>query len=587
LPAVSGCYPFAPVFTSTSQDANTYYWNFGDLSTTADTSVLNNPTYTYNTPGAYTVSLIITDVNGCKDTAASVIKSLGPIPSFYADTLTGCRPLPVTFHDSSISDSTLVLWNWNFGDGTTASTTKDSIIHIYTVPGQYNVTMTVKDTNGCAKSITINNLIQPTFPYPAFTLDTFACAGDLLTFDASATSAVGPDYSWDFGDGTIINTTSPVVTHAYVNDSYYTVKLTVTDTNGCDSTIIYKTRILKPTANFNWSVLNAGCGTLQVAFQDSSQGFVSGWDWNFGNGANSNLQNPIYTYTQPGMYNVSLTVTNLGGCKDTVYKDSIIVVAGPVGTYSFSPTTGCNPLTVVFIANSANAQGYIWDFGDGIVVNSGDSISHTYTQQGSFNPVLVLEDTLSNGTPCLLPATNLTGTVSVTNVMNVSLSPMILYLPQDSFGIVTPAVSGGVSPYIITWSPSTNITCGSCAQVQVMGTGDTVRYVFMVKDNSGCIGYDSLLVYSNPCVEKSVIPNVFSPNGDGRNDFFFLPGICAGEDYSLEIYDRWGNLLFSSTSRNDVWDGKTTRGEPASEGTYYFVAKVKDASYKGFLQLTR
>ncbi len=588
LPSNQGCYAFTPTFTSTSQDANSYYWNFGDLTTLADSSLINNPSYTYNLPGAYTVSLVITDVNGCKNTVTGIIKSLGPIPHFYADTLTGCTPFPVTFIDTTQSDSALVIWRWTFGDGTILFTNNDSIAHTYTTPGVYSVIMSVKDVNGCWDSLTIINYIKPTFPVPAFTLDTFACRGDVLTFDASTTNSVGPHYTWDFGDGTIIPNASPVVTHSYSADNYYTVKLTVVDTNGCTDFIIHKVRILKPTANMAIpNILNAGCGTLQVAFQDSSQGFVTNYYWDFGNGASSNLQNPTYTYVQPGIYNASLIVTNAGGCKDTIKKDSIIVVPGPVGTFSFSPNSGCNPLTVTFVGNSGNSQQYIWDFGDGILVNGGDSIVHTYTGQGSFNPILSLGNTLPNGSLCLLPAANLTGAVTVTTILNVSISPHIITLPPDSFGIITTSVSGGVTPYTYNWTPSSNITCGTCQHVQVMGTGDTVMYVYTVYDQSGCAGSDVLLVYSQPCIETAKIPNVFSPNGDGKNEVFYIPGVCPNENFSLQIYDRWGSLLFNSVSRNHGWDGKTVHGENAPDGTYYFIVKVKDTAYRGFLQLVR
>jgi len=587
LPSNKGCYVFTPTFTSTSQDASTYYWNFGDPATLADSSLINNPLYAYNLPGVYTVSLIITDVNGCKNTTTGIIKSLGPIPHFYANILTGCRPLPVTFYDGSLSDSTLILWNWNFGDGSLAATNIDSIVHVYTTPGNYNVTMAVTDKNGCKDSVTINNFIQPTFPYPAFTLDTFACRGDLLTFDASTTSAVGPTYLWNFGDGTITSTTNPIITHSYTVDNLYTVTLKVTDVNGCDSIIIYKVRILKPTAHFSWNVLNAGCGTLQVAFQDSSQGFVNTYNWDFGNGANSNLQNPTYTYVQPGIYNASLIVTNAGGCKDTIKRDSIIVVPGSVGTFSFSPNTGCSPLTVTFVGNSGNAQQYYWDFYDGTTIYGNDSITHTYTGQGVFHPILWLINTLPNGSLCSIRATTLNDTITVTTVLNVSISPHIIVLPEDSFGVITTSVSNGVMPYIYNWTPSSNLTCGSCPLVQVMGTGDTVRYVYTVYDQSGCASSDTLWVYSRPCLETALIPNVFSPNGDGKNEVFYIPGVCPNEDFSLQIFDRWGSLLFNSVSRNHTWDGKTNHGENAPDGTYFFIVKVKDTAYKGFLQLVR
>lgn len=597
----SGCYPFSATFTSTSQDASSYLWNFGDTNTIADTSVAANPNYTYPLPAANQVTLIITDVNGCRDTIVDTVKSLGPLPYFLADTLTGCTPFRVTFTDTSYSDSLLTQWTWNFGDGSPVVTTNnDSVVHVYTQPGVYTVTMSVRDTNGCLKTIVKSNYIRPTYPFPSFSVDTFACKGDVLTFDATATSVVGGVYMWNYGDGQQDTTLNPVITHSYAIDGLYIVTLTVSDTNGCDSTITDTIRILQPTANFGNSILNTGCGTLQVAFQDSSTGFVNQWYWDFGNGANSNLQNPIYTYTQPGIYDVTLIVTNLGGCTDTLILDSIIVVPGPVGNYTFTPTAGCNPLTVCFDASSNNAETYIWDFGDGSVQTAinGDTC-HTYSTPGTFNPVLILGNMLPDSTQCLLPATNNTGSVTVTNVINVTLSgPSVINLPEDSLVNIVATYGGGIPPYTYSWSPNTGISCDTCSSVILVGTGDTIVYTFTIYDTAGCIGSDSVLILSTPCFEEKLIPNVFTPNQDGYNDAFYIPGVCPGEEYALQIFDRWGTLMFSTTQRNNGWDGRTSAGMEATEGTYFYVVtlrKLKDAAsnpledrvIKGYLELLR
>ena len=373
--AMHACYPFTAQFTSTSQDAHTFYWNFGDPASTGDTAHLANPNYTYLQPGLDIVQLLITDVNGCVSTKTDTLKTLGPLPYFYASDLKGCRPLKLVFADTSHSDSTLVQWKWNFGDGSALATTVNSVMsHTYTSPGIYSVSMLVTDKNGCTDSISKLNYIQVTFPYPAFTADTFSCRGNLMTFNAAATQAVGPKYYWNFGDGTVDSTYAGSITHSYSSDNLYTVSLTVIDTNGCDSTLKQNIRILKPTASFTWSVVNTGCGNMQVKFTDLSVGFPSAWIWDFGNGATSQVQNPSYTYTQPGIYNVSLIVMNPGGCSDTLKQNGIIVVPGPIGTFSFSPMSGCNPLLVTFLANSQNAQFYTWDFGDGTVIQFNTSI---------------------------------------------------------------------------------------------------------------------------------------------------------------------------------------------------------------------
>ena len=585
--AHKGCYPFTTIFTSTSQDASTYFWNFGDISTLADTAKVADTTYIYTHPGRDIVNLLITDVNGCTSTFIDTLKTLGPLPYFHADTLTGCRPFRVVFTDTTISDSTLVNWTWNFGDGTPrVSTLISPITHTFTTPGSYNVTMCVTDKNGCKDSITKASYIHPTFPYPAFSVNHFSCKGNVLTFNASATNAVGPTYIWDFGDGTNATSHNSTITHSYTNDNLYHITLTVKDTNGCDSTITDTVRILKPTANFNWSVTSSGCGNMVVAFHDLSNGFVNGWNWNFGNGANANVQNPSYTYTQPGSYNVSLIVTNPGGCTDTLTQNGIIVVPGPIGTFTFSPVSGCNPLKVTFDAHSLNSLFYTWDFGDGTVIQSGDTITHTYNQAGLFTPILTLGNIVSTGT-CSLPATNLTGAVTTINSVNVTLTPPVITLPQDSSGHVIANASGGTAPYTYSWLPNSNINCSTCANIIATGTGDTLVYTLTTHDKNGCTALTNLLVISKPCVESTLIPNIFTPNGDGKNDVFYIPGVCPDDNYSLQIYDRWGNTLFSTQQRNRVWDGKTPNGTDATDGVYYFIVNLSKTTYKGFVNLIR
>ena len=590
----SGCYPFSPIFTSTSQDANSYFWNFGDITTLADTAVIANPSYAYNHLGKDFVKLVITDVNGCKDSITKSVVTFGPVPYFSANPLTGCAPLTVTFKDSTISDSTIVNWNWTWGDGTSLSYTVVPHFppsHPYINAGFYSVTLTVTDKNGCKDSITKINYIHPTFPIPNYSVlpIPFSCKGNTVTFNASTTNAVGPQYAWNFGDGTTVPYNySTVTTHSYTTDNLYHVTLTVKDTNGCTATYSDTMLILKPKANFNWTIDSTGCGYAFVQFNDSSTGFVNTWNWSFGDGSNSTNQNGLHQYTHPGSYTVTLTTANAGGCQDTITKPGIVVVPGPVGTFSYSPLTGCNPLKVTFVANSINTQSYIWSFGDGTVLTTiGDSIVYNYITAGSYTPVILLQNTTSTGKPCQLPATNLSGVINVINGVNVTISPSVITLGEDSTDNVTGIAGAGHSPYTYSWTPISNISCSTCTNVVVTGTGDTLVYTLTATDVNGCQGFATLLVLSQHCVDKKLIPNIFTPNGDNRNDLFYIPYICSEESYSLLIYDRWGNLQFSAAQRNHAWDGKTSKGADAPDGTYFFIVKVNSNTYKGFVQLIR
>jgi gliding motility-associated-like protein len=123
-------------------------------------------------------------------------------------------------------------------------------------------------------------------------------------------------------------------------------------------------------------------------------------------------------------------------------------------------------------------------------------------------------------------------------------------------------------------------------------------YTFTIFDATGCIGQDSLLVLSEPCFQEKLIPNVFTPNADNKNDIFYIPGVCPGDKYSVSIYDRWGVLIFSTTLRNNGWDGRTSSGIDAPDGVYYFVVTlggltdkqgnpIDDEVHKGFVTVVR
>ena len=397
-----GCYPITATFTSTSQDESSVIWQYGDGS--PDDATPSPATHTYLTPDLYTPTLIITDVNGCTDTATGLVNVYGPLPEFVANVTAGCRPLAVVFSDNTVSDSTLVEWTWNFGDGTPTDTVNvPTISHIFTQTGNYNITMTVTDVTGCKKAITYNNYINTTYPIPAFVADTFACKNEVVIFDASTTMAAGPaTYNWNFGDGQ--TTTGIVATHAYTTDNLYTVTLTVTDVNGCDSSIQDQIMIQHPVSAFSDSVLLIGCGFTNMQFTANSTGdSLSAWQWDFGDLASSTQQNPMHAYTLPSNYTVSLITTNAAGCTDTLINT--IDVPGPSGTFSFDPITGCPPLTPTFTGVSSTAISYTWDFGDGTVITTASPITqHTYSTDIVATPVLLLNFILPDGSTCQLPA---------------------------------------------------------------------------------------------------------------------------------------------------------------------------------------
>lgn len=386
-----GCGPLTVNFTDMSTGATAWNWSFGD----GGTSTQQNPTYTYNTPGIYTVTLTITDGNGCTDTETKTnyVQVIGPDVNFGADTLGGCRPFTVNFSDSTIFGAPITSWTWDFGDGNNSNLQNPT--HTYTSTGNYTVQLTVTDIDGCTRTFTRNNYILVTEPVAHFGVsDSIACLGFSISFSDSS-SGVGLAYLWDFGDGNTSTQQNP--SHTYAANGNYTVTLTVTDVNGCDSTVADSNviQIIPVTAGFTAAPTSASCPPLLVNFTDTSLFSINSWTWDFGDGTGSTLQNPSHVYATAGSFDVNLIVTNTQGCIDTLNMPGLINIAGPNGSFVFDPDTGCTPQLVNFNATATNTAVYTWDFGDGNVgITTADSVQHTYTQTGVFHPVLILDDGL-------------------------------------------------------------------------------------------------------------------------------------------------------------------------------------------------
>lgn len=586
-----GCYPFLVTFNDSSKFANKYNWSFGD-GTPNETTTLPKP-HTYALPGLYTAELIITDVNNCKDTISKKINVQGPKPDFKSDTTKGCTPLLVTFADSTKSDSTLVKWTWNFGDGTTPKTvTTATVNHTYITPGSYKVTLTSIDKSGCTSVIEKADYIVPTFPFPNFTADTLACKGKVIDFNASTSVVAGanPKFEWTFGDG--ISAAGKTTTHTYLKDSLYTITLKVTDENGCDSTITTTIRIQDPTATFTKTVLTEGCGYTNMQFTDISTGSsINKWEWDFGDGATAVNQNPTHSYTTPGEYSVKLKVTNSAGCSNTLTLDRFLVVPGPVGTFTFTPKTGCKPFAVTFTAKSDNSTKYTWDFGDGVVISdTAKTIQHIYTQDITATPILVMSSTLANGTLCELPAPT-AGNVSVSSIITVDIDSTNITLGEEETAVLTSDIKGASAKSIYSWTPPNALSCTDCPTPTVTGdgTGNTYVYYLTISDVGGCTTYDSVRIEFLKCInDKFFIPNVFTPNDDGVNDLFDITGLCIKNDYKLTIFNNWGQEMFSTTDRNKSWNGKVLKnGLAASSGVYYYILLMDAEAHKGFVHLIR
>jgi PKD repeat protein len=399
----SGTVPFAVAFTDTSTGSPaSWRWMFGD----GGTSVEQNPVYVYTTTGQFTVTLEVTNEDGSNTTTKEQFITgstlILPVAEFTANTTSGDAPLAVGFTDQSTGSP--VSWQWAFGDGATSD--EQNPEHLYTNAGTYTVSLEVTNPDGSNTAtktdyITVTSTAQP--PIAGFTGKP-TCGKAPLSVKFNDTSTGSPTgWFWDFGDGTNATEQNPV--HVYTTAGKYTVSLKATNAGGSntgtrkDYITVSGSGGKPPVADFSGKP-TTGKAPLSVKFRDSSSGSPITWYWEFGDGTTATDKNPVHSYTNPGKYTVSLTVTN-GAGSDTKTRTGYITVKGtppPSADFYGKPTSGKAPLNVRFTDTSTGSPtSWYWEFGDGTTATDKNPV-HKYTSAGKYTVSLTASNAGGNTT---------------------------------------------------------------------------------------------------------------------------------------------------------------------------------------------
>lgn len=387
-------------FTATNYTAaniSAFNWNYGNGNTSGFGSNASI-SYAYSTPGNYTASLTVRDVNGCTVTTQQPVAFdiYGPTAAFTNPAGTCLKnDGNISFTDQTRADGTNALtnWRWDFGDGQVAEFNGAPFTHTYTRAGTFAVKLVVTDASGCKDSIIKNQAVTIADPKADFSLsDTVRCAANNVSF-TNQSQGLSLSYRWYFGDGKQSTLANP--SNAYASQGQYSIALAVRDRLGCTDSI-YKENILlvsNPSASFTLTDTFANCPPLIARPQNTSQ-YYSSVTWNFDDGATSILPNAQHAYTMGGIYNLTLITRGFGNCTDTARQK--ITILGPSGTIQYNPLFACAPAPTAFRATTKNTQTIVWDFSDGTLLNTNDSIvSHTYTGHGKYTPRLILTDSFN------------------------------------------------------------------------------------------------------------------------------------------------------------------------------------------------
>ena len=386
-PVTTGACAVQYTFNSNSSisggSINSYTWSFGDNTST----FLQSPAHNYPGYGTYAVKFKAISDYGCSDSAMQSI-TIYPFPNISYSPPSNCINTVVQFtNTSSIPVGTISSFAWNLGNGVTSNLINPT--NTYSTTGPFNVTLTGVSDQGCVSTLSSTLGIFPP-PVVTFSASNF-CFGDATAFTSSTSIASGTlvAYSWDFGDGSISTGVNPART--YTNPGTYVVSFSATSNHNCVDADT-QTITINPLPVTSYTA-GSVCLGLPTTFSNTSQipfpYSNTSYTWNFGNGNTSNLANPVFTYTNFGTYNPTLTVESNTGCRAS---GSTSFQVHPLPNISFSPPSACINTAIQFtntttIPTPYTITSYSWNFGNGNTTTSVNPV-YSYTLGSTYTVIL-------------------------------------------------------------------------------------------------------------------------------------------------------------------------------------------------------
>ncbi len=554
---------------------------FGDIGPLSQFNI-ENPVFNTSMAGYYRLTYQVTDSKGCMGIDTLVVEVEKPVAMFTVDNPSGCQPLTVNFTNGS---SGYVSVLWNFGD--TQTSTNVSPTHTYPNLGptlaNYTVRLEVTSANGCVSSMENNITVFPEILSDFIMSNDTICSGESVTFSTVPTAL---NYHWTYGDGNV-ETGSNVISHIYYNNTTapvtYSVKLRTESFFGCISeTTVPLVVYPKPVPAFVAAPASQIFPAATVTFTNNTNAGTWNWLWNFADGNTSPVESPVYTYAAPGDFNVSLTVSN-GVCTEVVTHLVRVLPTPPIAAFDSIPS-GCMPWRITPNNTSLYATTYYWDFGDGYTSNAA-SPTYTYVQPGTYQITLYV--------------TGPGGNASTSRIVNVYPSP------RAYFDVSPPKVYVNDEDVRMF-----NLTDGGSSFIWEFGDGDTShlrdpfhRYTtegiyditLHAYSENGC--YDTYIKSPGVTVEPFgdlIFATVFKPNPDGpieidelpnsgeEMDMFFFPPIRETVlEYHMQIFNRWGTLIFETYDINRPWNGYY-KGTLCQQGVYVWLVEGKYANGRPF-----
>jgi len=570
--ATSECLGVATCFTDLSTVTNStitgWSYNYVDGS---PLDLTQNPCHTYATAGTYLVELTATSAAGC--VSAPSVNSVNvfglPVASFTVNNV--CANFEAVFNNTSTPAAN---YAWDFGDGTTS--TLQSPVHQY-APGTYTVTLTISSGAGCSDVATGTVTIHP-MPVADFS-NVDVCLTNAMNFTDLSTVATGTitNWSWNFGDTQTSTLQNP--SNTYAVDGTYNVSLTVTTNNGCTNSTTQSV-IVHPLPEVDFTATNV-CLNATTNFTNNTSinsGSIASYAWDFGDGVGTSTQvNPTYTYTSEGTFTVTVVAISNNGCTSTNTFD-LTVHPNPVIDFAGDVLAGCNTHCVDFTDATSITSGTIvawnWSFGDGSTStsqNPSNCYNNTSLSTQMYNVSLVAQSDF--GCDASMTMNNYIS-VYPDVIAEFTFGPQPTTILYNTIYFTNQSVNGNT--YL--WDFDNGSTSSQMNPVQIFDSIANYNVMLVTTSIYGCVDTTYQVVEIGP--EFIIyVPNTFTPDDDGVNDVFF-PSVEGFDPlrFSMQIFNRWGDLIFESSFPQLGWDGNY-KGIRAKDDTYVWKINVKDAVY--------
>jgi gliding motility-associated-like protein len=555
------CKNFAYTFEnlSTSSNIASYSWEFFDpASGASNTSTDPRPTHTYSDTGVYKIKLKVQNNAGCSDSSTSTVRVYpGFTPDFQVNG--SCFLNPFQFTDKSVTRyGTVNSWRWNFGDPSTEADTAVTKNASYKYPGlsQPMVQLIAGNTNGCIDTV----LKQiDVFDFPFLNLpfkDTLICSIDTLPLKAEGTGTFtwSPAYNI-INPGTATPSVYPKTTTSYI--------VTLNE-NGCISKDTIKVNVL------DFITANAGADTSicirdSIVLRPQTQGLQFAWTPATG------LSDPAAKTPTAGplVSTRYLLTVNLGKCQASDAVD--IKVAAYPQAYAGADTAICFGDEALLRATIVGSS-FNWSPLNSL--QASNTLTPVASPAATTNYILKAYDTLGCPKPFI-------DTVVVRVV-----PPIRAFAGNDTSVVATQPLqlnaTGGTE---YAWSPNFGMT-NSLIPNPIVSFGPevgTITYTVKVSVPEGCFNTDDINIKVFKTGPDIFVPSAFTPNNDNKNDILKPIAVGMKSINYFRVYNRWGQMLFSTGEIGKGWDGRFGGVEQGS-GTYVYTAEATDYQDKKILK---